>query len=80
MLLLPERTHEVVSGGYKVTVTPPAWSGFKASSIVLDEDQFRRYNLFLEKKGLIQDLLPELSSSDREILLSGISPEEFSRL
>lgn len=32
---------------------------------------------WLSGRGLIQDLLPELSDNDREFLISGVTPEEW---
>lgn len=64
-------------GTFLVTVTPPSCTGFSPSSIILTADQYRRYLAWLEGDGLIQTQLPELTAAQREILMSGIGPEEF---
>lgn len=64
-------------GGYDVTVTPPAWSGFSPTTTTLTESQHARYLLWVEGKMLIQAALPELDPATREQLLSGISPTEW---
>lgn len=72
----PKRTAVEQKDGYwLVAVTPPVWSGFDSTStITLSADQYRRYTQWLETGSMIQDALPELSPSQREILLSGIGP------
>jgi hypothetical protein len=80
MFQFPERQHErLPDGSYRVTVTPPKWSGFGASSLRLEGHQFDRYQHWLHDGGLIQQHLPDLSNEDREVLLSGIGPEEWDR-
>lgn len=64
-------------GNYLWTITPPAWSGFGPSTITLTHDQHERAINWITGKILIQDALPELSSEQREMLLSGISPREW---
>ena len=74
----PTRTVEKHDNGYKVTVTPPAWSGFtEGASVILNIDQFSRYNSWMNGAMLIQEALPELSSADREILMTGIGPQQW---
>jgi len=65
-------------GMYLLKVTPPSWSHFSPSTIRLTEDQVKRYERWLTDDTLIQDAFPELSLDQREILLSGIGPGEFS--
>ena len=78
-MLQPKRETEVLSSGdVIVTVTPPEWSGFKGSSITLTAKQYQRYQEWLNSKDvLIQHKLPELTPAQREILMSGISSEEW---
>lgn len=64
--------------GWLVTVTPPEWSGFKASTLHLTEDQYIRYlDWTIRGVELIQDHLPDLSLAEQEILMSGIGDQEF---
>ena len=61
---------------WEITIQPPAWSGLtKAGTIFLTEDQHRRYCQWLKDGTLIQDVFPELSLSQREILISGINED-----
>lgn len=72
----PTRIVERLDNGYKVTVTPPAWSGISGgTSVVLNADQFSRYNTWNSGLALIQEALPDLSPADREILMTGIGPD-----
>jgi hypothetical protein len=64
-------------GTWLLTITPPAQTGFSASTIVLYRDQYYRYLEWRDGGKLIQDCLPELSAAQREILMTGIGPEEF---
>jgi hypothetical protein len=75
----PTRTYYVRNAMVEVTVTPPPESGFRPSKVTLTPDQFRRFEKWLETGGQIQTALPDLSADDREILLSGIGPNEFDR-
>lgn len=74
----PQRTSvRGADGIWTVTVTPPAWTGFSASSVKLTPDQHRRYLAWLAGEELIQDALPSLTAATREILMSGINDEQF---
>lgn len=64
-------------GTWIVKVTPPNFSGFSASTLTLSHDQYCRYLEWRDNGRLIQDCLPELSAAQREILMTGIGPEEF---
>ncbi len=58
-----------------------AWSGFdRGASVILTEDQYQRYKAWLVNGSLIQDALPDLGRDQREILMTGIGPEDFSKL
>lgn len=73
----PKREFEMLpNGNWKVTVTPPSWSGFSASSLELTPDQYRRVGLW-NRGALIQDALPDLTAAQREILKTGIGPAEW---
>lgn len=74
----PTRSAVQTEKGWTVTVIPPAWSGFtKGGSIGLTSEQYLRYLDWLKDGSLIQEVFPELDLDQREILLSGISNEEF---
>lgn len=42
------------------------------TTIVMTNDEYKNYLKWIDREGLIQDLLPNLSPSDREALISGI--------
>lgn len=74
MGLGPTRSVEEIDDNlYRVTVTPPAWSGYKkGKSIDLTLNQFERYKEWmLNNVDMIQDVFPELTAEQREILLNG---------
>lgn len=74
----PKReVEQQLDGSWKVTVSPPEFLGFKPSSIVLTADQYRRYLDWQNTGELIQVCLPELSPSQREILMTGLGDEDF---
>lgn len=63
------------TGTWTVEVTPPKWSGLtKGASINLTADQYTRYRRWRETGAYV---LPELSPSQREILMSGMDDETF---
>ena len=74
----PDRSAEKIGpDAWRVTVTPPPWSGFRCSSITLTDNQYDRYREWLNGAVLIQDALPDLSLTDREILMTGIGPDQW---
>jgi hypothetical protein len=62
---------------WDLTITPPRWSGFSASTISLTDDQYARYLSWHTKGAKIQDALPDLTAAQREILVSGINQTEW---
>ena len=79
MKLGPQRTSvRAADGIWTVTVTPPPWTTFAASTVRLTPDQHARYLTWLAGDALIQDALPDLSDAEREILITGIDDEQFS--
>lgn len=46
----------------------------------LTREQSFRYKKYLDGKGHIQDLLPDLTAEDREMLITGICPECWKKL
>jgi hypothetical protein len=71
----------VVTDGtlYRVDVTPPAFMKLPTQSVLLDTDQYHRYQAWLAG-ATIQDVLPDLTPSQREILMSGIGDDDFNKL
>jgi hypothetical protein len=68
---------------WTLKVSPPAWAGFDpdySSSIVLTEDQVKRFCEWQDTGILIQNAFPDLNASQREIILSGIGNNEFQNL
>lgn len=79
MGLGPKRVVEdLPNGNHKITVTPPSWSAFKGSrSIEMTPEQYRSYQKWRSGFGPIQDHMPWLSAGQREVLMTGIGPEEW---
>lgn len=75
--LAPSRRVEKTEHGYIVFVKPPDFLGYPEVSVFLTPDQFGRYEQWQRKELLIQEALPELSDSEREMLMSGLSDEDF---
>ena len=77
----PKREHWAQSdGSYLVSVTPPAFMNLPKQTVKLNSDQYRRYCDWFAGQGLIQEKLFDLSADQREILQSGIGPEDFAKL
>lgn len=78
MLKMGPQRHAVKNDvGWRVTVTPPGWSGFSASSIQLTDDQYDRYLKWQQSGDLIQQVFPDLTAAQCEVLMTGISDQEF---
>lgn len=64
-------------GRINVFVEPPADLGYSMKTVALTQDQFRRMKTWLTDSNVyIQRALPELPPSLREILMSGIGPDD----
>jgi hypothetical protein len=69
----PERSaRELPGGNWLVKVTPAAIARAPAQELELTAEQFHRYCLWCEGRGLIQELLPDLTNAQREILQTGL--------
>lgn len=78
---MPTRRIEQVEEGFIVYIKPPGIVGHLPEvSVFLTPTQFQRYQLWHDGLLLIQDALPELSCSEREMLMSGLADEDFKRL
>ena len=62
---------------WNISVTPPDIIGGKKQSLVLTDDQYHRYRAWRDKGVMIQDALPELTISQREILMTGLGDDDF---
>lgn len=60
-------------GGWRVVVTPPESLGLPSRAVSLTGDQYDRYIRWCLGEGLIQEMLPDVSPQEREILLNGTS-------
>jgi hypothetical protein len=70
-------------GTYTLKVSPPAYAGFEpgyCSEIVLSEEQVLKYEAWTNSHILIQDAFPELTATQREIILTGIADRDFKKL
>jgi hypothetical protein len=79
----PTRREEITKDGdvvYKVIyIRPPQFFNLPEVSVRLTIDQYRRYEKWRDGHGLIQVLLPDLSDSEREMLMTGLGDADFDR-
>jgi hypothetical protein len=76
----PTRRVERHNSGWRVFVKPPSFVGdLPEQHVDLNADQFVRFLKWHDGGGMVQDLLPDLTTSQREILISGLGDEEFER-
>ena len=86
-MIRPIRRHEPITHGdsakvigWRVFVKPPTFVGnLPQQHVDLTLEQFERYAQWLQGGIMIQAALPDLTVSQREILLSGLGDEEFER-
>lgn len=77
-MLHPLREHKkLADGNYELTVRPPSLMELRGATLILTPDQFRRYQMWLDKEGLIQELLSDLTPAQREMILTGINEDEW---
>lgn len=60
-----------------VTVTAPLFMETPTVQVILTPDQYERFQQWQRGEGLIQNLLPDLSPSDREKLMTGLDDDAF---
>jgi hypothetical protein len=64
-----------------ITVVPPEWAKMgNGASIELTADQFKRFLEWRKGEAIMEVALPELSLDQREILISGIGPDDWKKL
>jgi hypothetical protein len=73
----PTRRVEQNGEGFIVYVKPPAFFNQEEVSVHLTADQYKRYLLWREGAGMIQDMLDDVSDDDREKLMTGLTDENF---
>jgi hypothetical protein len=71
------RTIDTTGTHVTVGVTPPDFFNLPEQTLTLTTEQYRRYCRWLAHGSLIQTELPELTPSEREILLSGLGDADF---
>jgi len=77
----PSRRVEKTARGYTVYVRPPKIVGeLPEVSVALTLGQYQRYLLWRDGPALIQEALPDLSPSEREMLMTGLADEDFDEM
>lgn len=82
MFDIERKAERLPNGLIRVTVKPPKWAmSGDGAYIDLTQDQFDRMTQqWLNGDKLIQDALPDLSASQREVLMTGIGPEKWDEM
>jgi hypothetical protein len=65
------------SGNWQIAVTPPPMMRMPTQLVELTPTQMMGYNQWQHLGVLIQEALPDLTPSQREILMTGIGDEAF---
>jgi hypothetical protein len=79
----PKRTERLMAdGNWEIMTTPPAWvnENAKPARVVLTASEYPAYREWLTGRSLIQDALPKLSASQREMLMTGLTDEDFDKI
>lgn len=74
------RVIETTGTHVTVGVTPPDFMKLPEQQLTLTTDQYARYLEWMAGGVLIQDVLPDLTADQREVLLSGIGDDDFHRI
>jgi hypothetical protein len=81
ILAQPKRRVVETTGTHVVVgITPPAFMALPEQQLALTTDQYKRYLEWMTGSVLIQEALPELKASEREILLSGVGDDDFHKI
>jgi len=75
----PKREAIKTTAGWRITVTPGAFSQLPPNSLDLTNEQYERYQRWLGGE-LIQNVLFDLTKAEREILMTGIGDADFHRI
>jgi hypothetical protein len=76
----PTRRVVRTASGFVVYVKPPVFVGTPEVSVFLTFTQYLFYELWRAGNMLIQDALPDLTVSEREMLMTGLGDEDFHRI
>jgi hypothetical protein len=72
------RRVEETPEGYVIYVKPaPIMGDFPERNIALTPEQYERYKQWRDGSVLIQDAFPELTPDQREVLMTGLSDDDF---
>ena len=72
-------TQSLADGFYRVFVTPPDFLDLPTQSVILNEAQYRLYLAWLSGDVYVQEI-EGLSASEREVLVTGIGPDEWDEM
>jgi hypothetical protein len=71
---------QLPDGRYRVTIAPPGEYEVAPGTMELSAADYAAYCAWLESGGEIQAYLPGLSDAERELLLSGLTPETYAQV
>jgi len=69
-------------GKWEIQVTPPMWmqsdptKPLPTLTVYLTQDQYQRYCMW-KRGALIHQCLPDLTASQREVLMTGLGDDDF---
>lgn len=64
---------------WELSVTPPAFLKLPTQKLILNKNQYLGYLAWQNDGQLIQNALPDLTPSQREIILTGLGDDDFHR-
>lgn len=64
-------------GSITLRIKPPAWTRAKEKTLPFTSAQYSRFLRWQAGEGLIQTMFPDLTPSQRELLLTGLNDSEF---
>lgn len=76
----PTRTaEEQPNGSWLIRIIPPAWTGFKGTTITLTAGQYEGYRKWVDHELYLHEAIPALTPDEREKLMTGITPGEWQK-